>query len=73
MAQKLSKVMYLLQELEKWLVVTRFVKIRAYLEPFSYDRDSWTLNYHIDEVKEVIRAYSAYTHQANALEEDWLG
>ena len=65
--------MYLLQELEKWLVVTRYVKIQAYFDSFYPGPDSWALDYHIDEVGKAARGYFAHTHQANALEEDWLG
>ena len=65
--------MNLPQELNKWLVVTKFIITGAYLESFYNLRDSWALNYHINELGEVTRGYFAETHDANALEGDWLG
>ena len=66
--------MNLLQELNKWLVVTMFIITEVDdLESFYHGRDSRALHYEIDEAGEVMNGYFAETYQANALEEDWLG
>jgi len=72
-AQKLSKVMNQLQNLDKWSVVKIFVKRWAHLEAFYPNSDMWPLNYHIDNVEEVKRTYCAPIFQEfDAFEEGLL-